>query len=67
MIIKVGSEKREIEQTVGVRQGNNLSPVLFLFMMSAFAEALENEWEVKGVLQAEFVRVEQDSSNDQVG
>ena len=43
VIIKVGSEKREIEQTVGVRQGDNLSPVLFLFMMSAFAETLENE------------------------
>ena len=43
VITKVGSEKREIAQTVGVRQGDNLSPVLFLFMMSAFAEALENK------------------------
>ena len=67
VIIKVGSEKREIEQTVGVRQGDNLSPVLFLFMMSAFAEALENGWEAKGMCQAEFVRLAQDSSNDQVG
>ena len=67
VIIKVGSKKREIEQTVGVRQGDNLSPVLFLFMMSAFAEALENEWEAKGVCQAEFVRMAQDSLNDQVG
>ena len=29
VIIKVGSEKREIEQTVGVRQGDNLPPVFF--------------------------------------
>ena len=43
VIVKVGNEERKIPQTVGVRQGDNLSPVLFLFMMSAFAEALENK------------------------
>ena len=43
VIIKVGKEKREIKQKVGVRQGDTLSPVLFIFMMSAFAEALENK------------------------
>ncbi len=31
-------------QTVGVRQGDNMAPVLFLFLMSAFAETLEAEW-----------------------
>ena len=31
VIIKVGSEKAEISQTIEVRQGDNLSPVLFLF------------------------------------
>ena len=31
-------------QTVGVRQGDNMAPVLFLFLMSAFAETLETEW-----------------------
>ena len=67
VIIKVGSEKREIAQTVGVRQGDNLSPVLFLFMMSAFAEALENKWKELGAPQAEFVRLEQDSPNDPAG
>ena len=61
VIIKVGSEKREIAQTVGVRQGDNLSPVIFLFMMSAFAEALENKWKELGAPQAEFVRLEQDT------
>ena len=31
-------------QTVGVRQGDNMAPVLFLFMMNAFAESLETVW-----------------------
>ena len=61
VIVKVGSEEREIPQTVGVRQGDNLSPVLFLFMMSAFAEALEYKWEKSGMRQAEFMKVSQDN------
>ena len=36
-------------------------------MMSSFAEALENEWEEKGMRQAEFVRVPQDNLNNQIG
>ena len=44
-----------------------MSPVLFLFMMSAFAESLENEWEEKDMRQAEFVRVPQDNLNNQIG
>ena len=44
VILKIGKEKKEIQQKVGVRQGDNMSPVLFLFMMAAFAETLENEW-----------------------
>ena len=39
VVVKVGKEERKASQTVGVRQGNHLSPALFLFMMSAFAEA----------------------------
>ena len=41
VLIKIGKEEAEIPQTIGVRQGDNLSPVLFLFLMSTFAEALE--------------------------
>ena len=67
VIVKVGNEERKILQTVGVRQGDNLSPVLFLFMMFAFAEALENEWEKNGMRQAEFVRVSHDEMDNQVG
>ena len=55
VIIKVESEKREIKQTVELGQVDTLSLVPFLFMMSAFAEALKNEWEAKGKPQAELV------------
>ena len=34
----------EIPQSVGVRQGDNMAPVLFLFLMTAFAETLEIVW-----------------------
>ena len=47
--ITIDDETAEISQTVGVRQGDNLSPVLFLFYMSAFAESLETEWEQQGL------------------
>ena len=66
VIVKVGSEERKIPHTVGVRQVENLSPVLLLFMMSAFAKALEYEWEKRGMRQAEFVRVSQDDLDNQV-
>ena len=31
-------------QTVGVRQGDCMAPVLFIFMVMVFAEILETEW-----------------------
>ena len=40
VIVKVGNKERKIPQTVGVRQGDNLSPALFIFMMSTFAESV---------------------------
>jgi hypothetical protein len=40
-ILKIEKEKVEIPQTVGVRQGDNMAPVLFLFLMTDFAETLE--------------------------
>jgi exonuclease III len=42
--IKVGKEERTIPYSVGVKQGDNMAPVLFLFLMQAMAEALEKEW-----------------------
>ena len=55
--LQIGKEKAEIPQAVGVRQGDNLSPVLFLFLMSAFAKTLEAEWKAAGISTAEFKRV----------
>lgn len=39
-----------------MRQGDNMAPVLFLFLMSAFAETLEEEWKRHDI---EVVTVEQ--------
>jgi hypothetical protein len=44
VVLKINKEIQEILQSVGVRQGNNMAPVLFLFLMSAAAETLEPVW-----------------------
>ena len=43
VVLQIGKEKAEILQTVGVRQGDNFSPVLFMFLVSTFAESLETD------------------------
>ncbi len=53
--IKIGKEKCEISQDVGVRQGGNVSSVIFLFLMSAFTETLENEWSDSDLYEPEFI------------
>ena len=40
---------QEIVQEVGVRQGDNMAPVLFLFLMNSFADSLEKIWDDKGL------------------
>ena len=37
VVIKIEKEIVELPQTVEVRQGDNMAPVLFLFLMYAFA------------------------------
>ncbi len=44
VILKIDKEICEILQSVGVRQGDNMAPILFLFLMSAAAETLELAW-----------------------
>ena len=39
-ILKIGKAKSEMGQKVGVRQGDCMALVLFLFMVMAFAETL---------------------------
>ena len=44
--LKVGNASpRSIPYTVGVKQGDVMVPLLFLFLMQAFAETLEDSWE----------------------
>lgn len=54
LVLKIGKEEASILQTIGVRQGDNMSPVLFLFFMTAFAKKLEEEWDKEGIAKAIF-------------
>ena len=49
VIIKIGKETAKIKQTVGVRQGDNMSTVLFLFLMTALSESIDAEWDEAGL------------------
>ena len=49
IVLKIGKVEDKMSQTVGVRQGDCMSPVLFLFMVMAFAETLEKEWVKAGL------------------
>jgi hypothetical protein len=40
---------REIPQEAGVRQGDNITQVLFHFLMTAFSETLEIEWKYEKI------------------
>ncbi|KAL7431046.1 hypothetical protein ACHAXH_001423, partial [Discostella pseudostelligera] len=51
--LKIGKETTDIEQTVGVRQGDNLSPVIFLFVMTAFSEILNKKLILAGIPRVE--------------
>ena len=41
VVLKIGKTNETMSQTVGVRKGDCMAPVLFLFMVMAFAETLE--------------------------
>jgi hypothetical protein len=49
VILKIEEEVVELPQSVGVQQGDNMAPVLFLLLMSAFAEMLEAKWKNVGI------------------
>ena len=49
VVLKIGKTKETMSQNVGVRQGDCMAPVLFLFMVMAFAETLEKEWTKSGL------------------
>ena len=56
VVLKLGKLKTEILQEVGVRQGDNMAPVLFLFLMSAFADLMEVRFTNAGIVRPEMVR-----------
>ena len=43
--LQIGKEERDIPYGVGVLQGDNIAPVLFLFLLMAFAQTLEEFWD----------------------
>ena len=44
--LKVGSADSCFNATIGVKQGDNMAPVLFLFYMQAAIEAMDRDWPV---------------------
>ena len=55
-IVKLIIRKVEtpIDFKVGVKQGDRISPVLFLFLMMTFPETLEDEWTDLGLSKSQF-------------
>jgi hypothetical protein len=49
VVLKIDKKIKEIPQSGGVQQGNNMAPVLFLFLMSVAAEMLESAWKQAGI------------------
>eukprot|EP00978_Attheya_sp_CCMP212_P020961 scaffold60711_cov65-Attheya_sp.AAC.8 len=47
VLFKTGVEMREIPYTVGVKQGDNMAPVLFIYLMNAFAKTMSIKWTFK--------------------
>lgn len=43
-IFQCGEEKVEIEGTVGVKQGDNLGPIVFIYLIKAVATMLDKKW-----------------------
>jgi hypothetical protein len=67
VIVEIGREKAEIDQEVGVRQGDNVSSVIFLFLMSAFTETLEKEWKLSNLPEEIFKNVTNKSKGQLTG
>ena len=54
MTFKSGKTKYEFINVVGVKQGDNLAPVLFLFVMQAAMETLDNVWREHNITTPSF-------------
>ncbi|MHA7927757.1 MAG: reverse transcriptase domain-containing protein, partial [Marinobacter sp.] len=47
--LTIGDEVLEIPYTIGVQQGDNMAPLLFIFLMQAVAETLDKKWTTEGL------------------
>jgi hypothetical protein len=45
--MNVGKTNVSFESTSGVKQGDNLAPVLFLFVIQAVIDMMEEDWPVE--------------------
>ena len=52
----IGKIDTSIPFQVGIRQGDSVSPLLFLFLMMTFAETVKAEWEKNSTQKIEFKR-----------
>jgi hypothetical protein len=59
--LTIGSEKVELRQSVGVRKGDNMAPVLFLFIMTAFYDLLEIEYVEQNIERIGFATESEDT------
>ena len=42
--MRVGEEEVEIPGTVGVKQRDNIGPILFIYFVQAVSASLDNKW-----------------------
>ena len=52
----IGKVEISIEFKVGVKQGYRMAPILFMFLMMAFFEKIEDKWTSLGLSKAQFGR-----------
>ena len=65
MTFKTGKTKYEFINVVGVKQGDNLAPVLFLFVMQAAMETLHSVWRDHNISTPSFTwQPEDDTGTD---
>ena len=48
IVLKTRKAKSEMGQNVGVRQGDCMAPIFYLFMIMAFSETLDISWKQLG-------------------
>ena len=48
----IGKVETSIDFKLGVKQGDSMAPVLFIFLIMAFSQTLEDEWTALGLSKA---------------